>query len=140
MAITFRSESTGATAADATENAVRAYQFQQPDLMASAAEISACYKFLSVIEICAYVDPSALSAKIEVKVLGTTVFTGEISQAHPCLSLKIDPHVGPVGVDLKLDICMDLSSRCITASGHACVHYVFDKKCADLNKHCIVHF
>jgi hypothetical protein len=128
---------------DETESSTSPVELEavQNSLASLDRTIHGCIHVLSdIVEICAKVDVSDLTAEIEVKVFGKTVFEGKVSSANPCLSVDLNPHIHGLGFELKFDVCLDIEKRCVTVDGKACVKYIIKKSCAHLHKHCIVHF
>lgn len=140
MTITFTEEQPNAAAAAGGAPAQRV-SVQQPDVFSRlTSEVSSCYGILKFIQICVSVDASTLTAKVEVKIFGDVVASGTLSAANPCLSVDVHPHAAGVGVELKVEICLDIPGKKVTVSGKACVDYIISHKCAHLDNHTIIHF
>ena len=93
---------------------------QPPVSTGTLTDISGCVSILGPLQICYDLNLSTPSAAITLKVAGITVVTGEISPAHPCLTLKGNYSVAK----WDLNVCLRVAEKRITLEGSACVTFL----------------
>ncbi|MEH1925443.1 hypothetical protein [Nostoc sp.] len=92
---------------------------QPPVNVGTLTDISGCVSIFGPLQICYDLNLSTPSAAITLKVAGITIITGEISPAHPCLTLKGNYSVAK----WDLNVCLRVAEKRITLEGSACVTF-----------------
>jgi hypothetical protein len=83
--------------------------------VAAIRDLEGCITLLGPVQLCWSLSLTPPQASVSLKIFGTTIASGTISESSPCLDIDAKFGIG----EAHLSVCLDIPGRRITAKGKA---------------------